>query len=282
MVYRAQKAAIGSHSMARCRSLAQVLTLLIALLIGSSAWGQTPAGEVTGKGASEVRGVVRNPLGYGAPGVTVWLRSRPALGDTAVEMQNRWMKSGLKGEFQFSGVPEGRYVLCAELPGSEYLSTCLWEEPQPFIVGAASTERRVRVLGLKRGKLMRLVVPLPAAARSVADRKAISESVAFEVQSASGLPISARLRHIAERELQYAVLVPGDAAVRVTGTSGSQRFSERAAGVQDERKSIVNTVVVGRSSKSFELVVALEGFEESVLLPNGKPIPISRTPSQLP
>lgn len=281
MVHYDRKSASGRDGLARRQRRVQVVALLIASLIVASALGQAPASEATGKGASEVQGVVRNPLGYGAPGVTVWLRSRPAPGQAAVEVQNRWVKTGLKGDFQFPGVPEGRYVLCAELPRSEFLSTCLWEEPQPFIVGAASTERHVRTLNLKRGKLMRLVVPMPAAAKSVADRKAISESVAFEVQSASGLPVSARLQHVAERELQYAVLVPAESPVRVTGTSKSQRFSERVSGVKGERKSLVSTVVVGRSSKPFELVVTLEGAEESVLLPNGKPMPIGGTRGRL-
>jgi hypothetical protein len=257
-----------------------LVALLIASLIVASALGQAPAGEATGKGTSEVQGVVRNPLGYGAPGVTVWLRSRPAQGEAAVEVQNRWVKTGLKGEFQFPGVREGRYVLCAELPRSEFLSTCLWEEPQPFIVAPASADRKLHTIELKRGKLMRLVVPMPVGAKSVADRKAISESVAFEVQSASGLPITARLQHVAEHELQYAVLVPAEAAVRVTGTSKSQRFSERVPGVQGERKSLVSTVVAGRSSKPFELVVALEGVEAEVPLPNGQPMPAGGTSSR--
>lgn len=282
MVHNDWKSASGHDGLARRQRRVQVVALLIASLIVAPVFGQAPVGGTTAEGGSEVKGVVRNPLGYGAPGVTVWLRSRPGPGEAAVAVENRWVKTGLKGAFQFPGVREGRYVLCAELPRSEFLSTCLWEEPQPFIVAAASADRKLHTIELKRGKLMRLVVPMPVGAKSLADRKAISESVAFEVQSASGLAVSARLQHIAERELQYAVLVPAEAAVRVTGTSKSQRFSERTAGVQDERKSLVSTVILGRSSKPFKLVVALEGAEESVLVPNGKAMPIGGTRGRLP
>lgn len=56
MVHHDHRAASRSRSMARGRRRAQLLSLLIALIIASSAFGQTPVGEVTGKGTSEVQG----------------------------------------------------------------------------------------------------------------------------------------------------------------------------------------------------------------------------------
>ncbi len=206
------------------RTIAAVCCFLPALAFPSHALAQ-----VTG----QVRGTVwdeqRRPLNR----ATVWLQVRRASDGDRPRPFHRWTRTTPDGQFQFTGVPGGRFAVCAGLPASDLLDSCQWDTQSPPVVVSGSAVVVAPPITLKRGYALRVRVDDPRGDLSVREYRLQGAALRLGLWTPAGLFVPMALRYKEPRGEEYEAVVPYRTPLRLMVQA--QRFV-----LADERRAVID------------------------------------------
>lgn len=120
---------------------------MMAVLAGAC-FGQATTGRITG--------VLRNDEGRTLASAPVLAVLEPAAPPPAnFRPFSTAVRTGATGAFELAGLPAGRYKLCPQIPGSEYVDPCYWEKGLLFATVTAGGTA-VQDLVLERGQFVNI------------------------------------------------------------------------------------------------------------------------------
>ena len=205
------------------------IPILCILLAAPTARPQTPTSAV-----GTVRGTVQDELRRPLSNATVWLQIRRANEKDRPRPFHQWTRTGPGGQFQFSGVPAGRFILCSQLPGTDLLDSCQWDSQPPSVVVSGSATVNVPPITLQKGYPLRVRIDDPRGDLSVKELRAQGAGVRLGLWTPAGLFVPLALRYKEPRGEEHEVVVPYRTPLRLLAQA--QRFV-----LADERGSLIDS-----------------------------------------
>lgn len=173
--------------------------------------------------------------------------------------QTGWtVVSGAGGTFQFAGLNDGRYQVCAQAPKSAWLSPCEWG-PQPAVISLSSAQPVADTkVTMKKGAAVGIRLDDPGRLLSQFEGKAPGAHLLIGVGNNSNtfLPALVTSRDATGRE--YQVVIPFNALVKIVVYSSFFQLTD-TMGLSVPRARTVAipvTVVAGQPSPTIRLNIA--------------------------
>jgi len=192
------------------------IPIICILLAAPAASPQTPT-----PAAGTVRGTVQDELRRPLSNATVWLQIRRANEKDRPRPFHQWTRTGPGGQFQFSGVPAGRFILCAQLPGTDLLDSCQWDLQPPSVVVSGSATVNVPPITLQKGYPLRVRIDDPRGDLSVQELRAQGASVRLGLWTPAGLFVPLALRYKEPRGEEHEAVVPYRTPLRLLASPGA-------------------------------------------------------------
>lgn len=166
-----------------------------------------------------VSGVVRAEGGAPVEGAIVTLNVRPTGLETRIH-DVRTVTSAT-GSYNFRGVPAGRYLVCAQLPGSDLISPCFWNNGPPILTDVTNGGTARADVTLAAGYRLRIRLDDGGGALAAAgeDQNSLSILVAIVSGSAGFVPVLPSKQDRTGRD--YEVVVPFGMPFKLTTSSGA-------------------------------------------------------------
>lgn len=182
--------------------------MTVALALARVASGQT---------GGYVSGVVRAEGGAPVAGATVTLNVRPTGLETRIHDVRTVTNAA--GSYSFRGVPAGRYLVCAQLPGSDFVSPCFWNNAPPILTDVTDGGTARADVTLATGYRLKIRLDDGGGALVAAgeDQNSLSILVAIVSGSAGFVPVLPSKQDITGRD--YEVVVPFGMPFKLTTSS---------------------------------------------------------------
>ena len=192
-----------------CRKVG--MTLLLMLCGSGNTLAQVPVRvEAGGVIAGHVEGEDGKPL----PGAVVSVLRALVSDVLRPSPPVRSVVTDDSGSYQLTGVVAGSYVLCAQLPGSEWLDPCEWDAVRKVVTVTSSQVVRGAVIRLSRGAIVKVRVDDAGdtLTRTQKDRGFVLLA-GYQVENGPFISKSANQRD--KRFVEYKFAVPLDREVKV-------------------------------------------------------------------
>lgn len=207
-----------------------MIILLLLLVFWTGICGGQPA-ERTG---ASIRGTLSGD-GLSLAGSLILKKVAPIGGK-----RTEWnATSSADGSFSFDSLPDGEFVLCAQVPLGDWLNPCEWAQTRPTVVVARGRRQVVQAINLERGIWVSIRFEDVAGEFS----RAVKKPEILVGISSEGAPFRpAQVNAEGPTERSYRVLVPRERQIRVVVGSSALKLSN-SLGVPLARGSFASVPV---------------------------------------
>jgi hypothetical protein len=209
-------------------------TFLLSVLLAVPAASAQTANPASGT----VRGIVQDELRRPLSNATVWLQIRRANEKDRPRPFHQWTKTGSGGQFQFSGVPTGRFILCAQLPGSDLVDSCQWDSQPPSVVVSGAAAVNVPAITLQKGYPLRVRIDDPRGDLSVQELRTQGAGVRLGVWTPTGMFVPLALRYKEPRGEEHEAVLPYRTPLRLLAQGQRFVLADERGNAIDNRQGV--------------------------------------------
>ncbi len=231
------------------KTLVRARWLTVSLFVGMS----------HAAGTGQITGSVVDPSGKPLASANVLVLVRPpASASEAFVSFNAAATTGTDGTFSVTGVPAGRFAVCASVSNQPLLPSCGWQSEQ-IVAVATGQSLNLQPIQLKAGVDLYVRVNDPNGTRLSTEGKVAGASMLLLAGlSTGGVPIPIPMTDFNNKGYDYHLTVPPSTALNLTVFSSFYSLTDANGTAIDPQKGLVQPITIAASAGQYQVTINVQ------------------------